>query len=347
MKGKMKATILHGPNDLRLEEVDIPEIGPNEVLVKVIVDGVCPSGVHAVKRGIKWGPPDALFPGFPGHEFSGIVIEVGERVSHLKEGDRVVADLIIPCGKCRLCRSGRDNLCPNIGKLGYFSWAEYIKTPGNQTYKFSDSITFEEAAFTEPLSTVLHSVKRANIPYGGNVVIIGSGPMGLLHLQLTKRLFGAYVIMVDLREDRLRIAEHFGADAVFVPDEKLPQEIERLTDGQKADTVIVTAGSTIAQESALNLVARGGTIILFAGIHLIEKPSIQLDPNFVHYGEVDIRGSSDKTRDEFFRALKLIEHKAVDVKSLITHKFSLEEYKKALEVFDKKEGLKIMIYPSK
>ncbi len=346
MKDKMKATILYGPGDLRLKEVNIPKIGPDEVLVKVVVDGLCPTGVNAVKKGIKWGPPDAPSLGFPGHEFSGIVVKVGNNVKHLKEGDRVVADLIIPCGKCTFCRTGKHNLCPNNTGLGYFSWAEYIKTLGSQTYRFSDSTKFEEAAFTEPLSTVLHCIKRANIPFGGYLVVIGSGPMGLLHLQLAKRIVGARVIMLDLIDDRLKIAKRMGAYAVLKPSEDLPEKIKELTGGEGVHSVIVTAGSTAAQESAFDLVSYGGTVVFFAGIHLVDKPTISVNPNFIHYKEVDIRGAFDKTKEEFVRALRLIEQGVLNIEHLVTHKFPLEKFMRAIEVYEKKEGLKIMIYPT-
>ena len=347
MKEKMMATMLYGPGDLRLVEVNVPEVGPDEVLVEVMVDGLCPTGVNAIKKGTKWGPPDAPSLGFPGHEFSGVVVKVGKKVEHLKEGDRVVADLIIPCGRCSFCRSGRHNLCPNMSGLGYFSWAEYIKTLGTQTYKFSDGTRFEEAALTEPLSTVLHCIKRANIPPGGYLVVIGSGPMGLLHLQLAKRIAGARVIMLDLLDQRLKIAEKMGAYASLKPDKNLPEKIKELTDGNGANSVIVTVGSTTAQENAFDLVADGGTVVFFAGIHLLNTPMISINPNFIHYKEVDVRGAFDKTKEEFVRALKLIEQGVLNVDLLITHKFPLNEFKKAIEVYEKREGLKVMIYPQK
>ena len=341
----MRATLLYGPNDLRVEEVEIPSLGPHEILVKVITDGVCPSGLHAVRSGIQWGPPGVKMPGFPGHELSGEVVKVGESVEGINVGDRVVADLILRCGKCYYCRTSRNNLCINKGRLGYFSWAEYIKTIDYQTYKISDGISHEEAAFTEPLACALHGNKVANIPPGGNVVIIGAGPMGLLHLQLAKNLSGARVIISDFIERRLKIAKSLGADEVLKPDEGLVGKVMEISEGEGANSVIVTVGSPEVQQGSMKLVANGGTVLLFAGIHVVGEPSMSVNPNKIHYGEVDLRGSFEKTSDEFLKALKLIELGVVKTKPLVSHRFPLDKVMEALDVAERLEGLKVMIHP--
>jgi L-iditol 2-dehydrogenase len=342
---KMRATALYGPSDLRVEEFDVPKLGPHEVLVKVVADGVCPSGVHAVRNGVQWGPPGVKMPGFPGHEFSGDVVEVGDSVEKIKVGDRVVSDLILRCGRCYYCRTGRQNLCVAKGRLGYYSWAEYIKTIDYQTYKISDDTSYEEAAFTEPLACALHGNLRANIPPGGNVVIIGAGPMGLLHLQLAKNLSGARVIISDLVDGRLKIAKSLGADEASKPNEGLTEKVMEISEGRGADSVIVTVGNPKVQEESIKLVASGGTVLIFAGIHTLGEPATTINPNKIHYGDVDLRGSFDKTADEFVRALKLIELGVVDTKPLVTHRFSLDEVMKAIDAAEKLEGLKVMIRP--
>lgn len=345
IKSKMKATILHGPDDLRIEEVDVPDLKPHEVLIKVNADGVCPTGVHAVRNGTKWGPPDKKLPGFPGHELAGEIVKTGGEVEDLDINDRVVSDLIIKCGKCHYCRTGRSNLCENIDKTYYFSWAEYVKGVDFQTYRIPDNVSDEEAAFTEPLACVLHSIKRAKIPLGGNVAILGLGQMGLLHLQLAKNMFGATVVGSDPVENRRELAKSLGADEVFPPSESLPSEVKESVEDGRIDSVIVTVGNEKVQEESLKLVGKSGTIIFYAGIHGVEEPSIEIDPNKVHYGEATIQGSYDKTAHEFLTSLKLISSGVVDLEPLISNTYPLSDFEKAMDALDQNEGIKQIIHP--
>jgi L-iditol 2-dehydrogenase len=336
---RTRATVLYGPNDLRLEEVDLPDLEEKEVLVRVAVDGICPSGVHAVRDGIKWG--QGMLPGFPGDEFSGEVVEAGEKVEGIKVGDRVVGNVAITCGRCCYCMSGRENLCSNR-RLRYLSWAEHIKIFDFQVHRIPDHVTYEEAAFAEPLACALHGVKRARIKPGDDVLIVGSGPMGLLHLQLAKKVYGARVIAVDLNEERLRVARSMGADGTINPGaEDIAERVDELTEGIGANSVIVTVGDQKVQEDSLKFAASGGTVVLFAGIHGVEKPSINVNLK----NEVDVRGSFDKTDEDFVRALKLICDHVIDLKPLITHRLPLEKYGEGMEIVERREGLKVMLYP--
>jgi len=339
----MRATRLYGPNDLRVEEVGVPELGPHEVLIRVRVDGLCPTGVHAVERGVVWGEPGV---GFPGHEFAGDVVAVGPHVEGVGVGDRVVGELLIKCGRCYYCRSGRSNLCRNSRWVGYFSWAEYVKTYDYVTYRIPEGVTYEAAAFTEPLSCCLNAVGVANISPGDDVLVIGSGPMGLLIAQLARWARGARVILSDVLDSRLSHARRLGfKDLVNPLREDVQGRVRELTDGLGASAVIVTVGDTRVQEEALGMVRPGGTVVFFAGVHGVRESPVRVNSNFIHYGEVVVTGAFDKTSEQFYRALKLISIGTVDVEALITHRFPLEEVGRAMEVFRGREGLKIMIYP--
>ena len=339
----MKATRLYGPGDLRLEEVPVPEIGPHEVLIKVHVDGLCPTGVHAVERGRLWGEPGI---GFPGHEFAGEVVAVGPHVKDIKVGDRVVGELLIKCGRCYYCRIGKSNLCLNSRWVGYFSWAEYVKTYDFAVYKIPDNVSNEAATFTEPLSCCLNAIMPLNIRPGDDVLIIGSGPMGLLLAQLAMTLKGARVIVSDINDKRLEFAAKFNIrDRINPLKENQVEKVKELTDGLGASAVIVTVGDTKVQEEAMKLVRPGGVVNFFAGVHGVRESLISINSNLVHYGEVTVTGSFDKTSEHFMRALKLISIGAVKVEELITHKFPLDDVHKAMEVFRRREGIKIMIYP--
>lgn len=343
---RMKATILHGPNDLRIEEVDVPEPGPHEVIIKVRVDGICPSGIRAVKSGRQWGPPGIRLPGFPGHEFSGEVEAVGPHVEGIKVGDRVVADTIIRCGRCYYCKVGRSNLCISTRNSGYYSWAEYMKVYDFQVYKVPDHVSYEAAAFTEPLACAFNGVEQANIRPGDDVVVIGAGPMGLLISQLVKNIKGARVIVSDLIDNRLEVASKLGADYVINPDKQnVAERVKNLTDNLGANAVIVTIGSIKAIESSFELVRPAGTIVFFAGMQPDVEPVVRINPNFIHYKEINITGAYDKTPYQFGRALKFISQGLVKVEPLITHKVPLEKVHEGIKIVEEKKGLKVMVYP--
>lgn len=342
----MKATILYGPNDIRVEEVPVPKPGPHEVIIRVHVDGICPTGVHAIKLGKQWGPPGVRIPGFPGHEFAGEVVAVGEHVKGIKVGDRVVAELLARCGTCYYCRIGKPNLCTNIRRTGYMSWAEYVKTYDFLTYKIPDHISYEEAAFTEPLACCLNGIEQANIRPGDDVLVVGAGPMGLLIAQLAKNVKGARVIVSDLLDTRLETARKLGIHATINPRKvNIVEKVKELTDGMGPNVVIVTVGDTKVQEESVKMVRPAGTVVFFAGVHISGEPLISVNSNFIHYGEVNITGAYDKTPEQFRRALKLITIGAIKVKPLISHRIPLDKIHEGIEIVDKRKGLKVMVYP--
>lgn len=341
---KMIATKLYGPNDIRLEEFDTPTPGPYDVIIKVEVNGICPSGKDAIRHGKNWGPPG--LPGHPGHEFSGVVVAVGEKVTKVKEGDRVVAETQIRCGECFYCRIGKPNLCLKRRGTGYFAYAEYLLSHESVTHKFPERVAFEEAAFTEPLACALNGFESLNKRPGGTVVVIGSGPMGLLHMQLAKNAGGAKVIISDLIDNRLKVAKELGAHVTVNPKkEDIAEVIKAETDGLGADNVVVTIASPAVMEEALKLVRKGGTVNYFAGVHSDEPVYVKVDPNIIHYGEVILTGSFDKTPDQFKRALDLIVNGTINVKPLVSHKLPITKLMEGLDIVDQRKGLKVMIYP--
>jgi len=338
----MRATVLRG-SSLQIEEVEMPTPGPGEVLIAPERSGLCPSGVAAVTGDSTWGYTDPV--GFPGHEFSGDVIEVGDGVSHVSPGERVVADLELRCGTCAYCRSGRENLCPDRSGLGYFSHAEYVKAVGDQTYRVPDSVNYEAAAFTEPLSCVLHSVSNAGLPRSGTVLVVGAGQMGLLHLKLLRSLSNADVIVTDLREDRRARAERFGADLVCSPADDLETTVREFTDDEPLACAFVTVGNTTVQEETFALLDRGAPVVLYAGIHADGTPTLDIDPNRIHYGERSVVGSNSKTGEEFIRALEMIGKGDLGVTDLVTDRLPLSEIDRGVRAVSEQETIKTMITP--
>lgn len=331
----MKAAVIYGPKDIRIEEATLPTIKDDEVLVKVKVCGVCPFDMRAYTGIKKLSKPTIL-----GHEVSGIIEEIGRGVSEFKKGDRVVLDLAIRCGKCRYCRAGKGNLCENLGPLpGAF--AEYTKAPVSNVFRISEDLSFEEASFTEPLASSLNGIERGQIRLGDNVVIIGAGQIGLMLIQLAK-LSGAQVIVSDMLENRRKKASELGADVVIDPSkEDVAQKVRSITNNFGADAVIIAVGNTKAIEEGIKMTGKAGRVVLFGAVW--PQTTIQTDPNHIHYDEIVITGAEMRTLDQFARSLDLLAKKKVHVKQLITHRYPLEKIKEAFETALSGEGIKNLI----
>lgn len=343
-KGRMKAAFLYGPKDIRIEEMEIPKPDKGEVLVRVKAIGICPSDVR-IYEGVyrkKLTPYGKESYGLSGHEWSGEIVEVGGGVKDFSVHDRVVPEIIVPCGRCKFCMKGMTNLCINKSNVvrGY---AEYAKAPAKQMFKIPGNISFEETCFTEPLAVCIHTNEIISPKLGGNVVIIGGGPMGLLHLQLTQ-LSGAKVILSELIERRLELSKKMGADIVINPNKQdLGSKVKTLTNGYGADAVIVATGGKAAIEDAFKTVSSAGTIVIFGGTYPPTK--IEVDPNIIHYGEIKVTGSYDHMPIHVEKALKILSSKMVNVKQLISHSIPLNKLKEGFEIVKNAKGLKVIVKP--
>lgn len=340
----MRAALLYGPGDLRIEEVETPTPCGHEVLVRVRCIGICPSdvrvyeGVYKRKMGSYGKDSFGLF----GHEWSGEVVEIGDSVEDFSVGDRVVPEIIIPCGTCRPCRRGLTNLCVNKVNVtrGY---AEFAKAPSKNLLRIPENVSFEEAAFSEPIAVCLHANEVASIRPGDFVLVIGGGPMGLLNMQISK-LSGASVIVSEVVEERLEVARRMGADMAVNPaKESLSERVKEATGGYGADAVIVATGNKAAIESAFEAVGPAGTVVLFGGTYPPAKA--EFDPNLVHYGEVRVAGSYDHLPVHMEKALRLLSARLIDVKNLISHTFGLEQLKEGFELVRSGRALKVLIRP--
>jgi len=340
----MRAAILHEPLKLEITEVETPKPRENEILVRVRAIGVCPSDVRyylgiGVHRLIKYGKDSY---GLIGHEWSGEVCEIGPKVEGIDVGDRIAQDHLVPCGICRYCGMGLTNLCLN--KVHYLrGFAEYALAYAPNVYKLSEGVSFEEAAFAEPLSCVVHAQRIACIRPRDVVVIIGAGPMGLLHMQLAK-LAGALVVITDMVKERVKKEKDLGADyAVDITEEDPIILVKYITNGIGADKVIVSVGGKRPIEQSFQIARKNGIIVLFGGT--VPPENIEVNPNIIHYGEIIVTGSTDYTREDFRRTIELINNRRLRLKELITHTFPLEKLKEAFETVVAKKGLKVMVHP--
>ncbi|MET0133567.1 MAG: zinc-binding dehydrogenase [Kibdelosporangium sp.] len=332
----MKAALLYGPADLRVEEVPDRTPGPGEVLVRVTASGVCPSDI----RTYTGSASGSRAPWTPGHEVAGVVAAAGPDVE-LAEGDGVVLDWRGVCGVCRECRRGAANFCAALYKYPIAGFAEYTTMPVTQTRSLPPGLSAEAACFAEPLACVVNAHRAIPLDHlGDDLLVIGAGPIGLLHTQVA-RSRGARVIVADTRADRLETAKQVGAHDVVEVDGDAGEDIRALTEGRGADAVVVTVGAPAVISSSLGMAARNGTVNLFAGTH--PKGTFELDPDIPHYDQISLTGSHDFAPADFTAALRLLQFGMVDTGPLVTHRFGLEDVRAAFETTRAQTGLKSII----
>ncbi|MGY5859585.1 MAG: zinc-binding dehydrogenase [Candidatus Thorarchaeota archaeon] len=345
MTRKMKAAMYYGIGDVRYEEVDIPKIGPGELLIKVGTALTCGTDVKTYKRGhpllIKQTP--ALF----GHEYAGTIEEVGEGVEKFKVRMRVVATNSAPCGECFYCKRDMPNLCEwSKEHLANGAFAEYMRVPEAivrfNTHQIPDSLSFRDAALTEPLACVVHGIEESNIKLGDTVVVIGAGPIGQMLTMLAKKNGASTVIVSDLAELRRDIALKAGADIVIDPSKEDPVErVKKETEGRGADVVIEAVGIRQTWEQAVAMTRDAGTTVLFGGAASGTK--FELDTGRFHYGQLTIKGVFHLKPRHVERALKLIIAGDVNTDLLISHEMPVEKIGEALELMGAGKTMKISI----
>ncbi|WP_436761770.1 zinc-binding dehydrogenase [Streptosporangium sp. V21-05] len=334
----MKSARLYGHDDLRIEDVPDPRAGSGEAVVEIHASGVCPSDIRSY-TGSGTAKRD---PWTPGHEVAGVITELGDgQTGGFSVGDRVVLDWRGVCGRCHECARGAANFCENLVKFPIAGFAEATVMPVGQLRAVPDGLSLEAASFCEPLACVVNAHRGLAMPLACNVLVVGAGPIGLLHTQVA-RSRGARVIVADMKADRLATATALGAhDVVDASAGDTRQAVRALTEGRGADVVIVTVGSPAVISSAFELVARNGAVNLFAGTH--PKGTVELNPDVPHYDQVAITGSHDFVPNDFATALRLLGFGMVDVAPLISHRFSLDSVVDAFETTRQQKGLKSLV----
>jgi L-iditol 2-dehydrogenase len=343
----MKAAMYYGIGDVRYEETDVPIIGPGEILVKVGTALTCGTDVKTYKRGhpilIKHTP--ALF----GHEYAGTIEAVGEGVQSFKEGMRVVATNSAPCGECYFCKRNMPNLCAQLkDSLVNGAFAEYIRVPEGvvrwNTHQIPDSLSFRNAALTEPLACVVHGIEESNIKLGDTVVIIGAGPIGQMMIMLAKKSGASTVIASDLADLRRSVATKAGADITINPSQEDPVErVREETSGRGADVVIEAVGLPKLWEQAVSMTRDAGTTVLFGGA--ASGTTFEVDTVRFHYGQLTLKGVFHLKPKHVEQALQLIIAGDVNPDLLISHTMPLDRINEALEMMSEGRSMKIAISP--
>lgn len=334
----MKVARFHAPGDIRIEDAPEPQAGPGELKIRVRNCSTCGTDAKIFKYGHHHIRP----PRVMGHEIAGEVVGTGARV-------QVIA--AIPCGTCAECLRGRLTVCPDQESMGYHydgGFAEYMIVPAkvlavDGVNPIPDGVGFAEASVAEPLACVLNGQSLAGVGAGDDVVVMGAGPIGCLHVRLARARGASRVFLVDVNAERLAMAADLvRPDAVI--DSDAVAQVLKLTGGRGADVVITAAASGAAQEQAVRMAARQGRVSFFGGLPK-DDPVIALDSNLVHYRELTIVGANGSSPAHNAEALRLVSEGAVTVSDLITHRLPLPRVLDGIDLVSRGAAIKVTIEP--
>lgn len=336
--GSMKAARLHKIGEgLRLDLVEIPVVGPDEVLVKIRASGICHSDIN-YRDGV--GKVDRL-PMILGHEISGTVAQKGSRVEAIEVGDRLVIHYVISCGKCQFCRSGRETYCENyqmIGKDVDGGFAEYVKVPANNALRLPETVPFDQAAILGcAVSTAFHALRRGGVKDEDSIVVYGVGGLGAHAIQMSAKILKASnIIAVDVVDEKLRLAKRLGAKNVVNPSkEDVADRIRSMTDGTGADVVIDFVGREKTVEDAIACAGKGGRIVIVG----ISSEELHISPYSTIIGkEIGLVGVNDHLRSELRELIEFASSGRIDLSASITHRVSLEDVNQGIQILERKLG---------
>ena len=340
----MKAAVLYGKEDVRIEERIIPEIDEGQVLIRVKAVGVCPTDVKAYY----FGSNSISLPRILGHEVSGIV-EKSKNAS-LRPGTRVNVAADVPCLKCERCRRGLHNLCENLTSLGVGvdgGYSEYMVVPESFVDRYmvialADSISYEEATFIEPVAVSLHALSLISPRENDKAVIIGDGPNALIHLQLLERIFKLNdVSVIGLSESRLAVASGLGNIKAVNPSNTIGKISDAV--GKSVDIIDVTVGNKSALDEAMEIMDYGTRMLVFGGS--IKDTEIPVTMNSIHYTQRLYTGTTGTNLSHYTEAARIVNSGKLDLKSLYTKEFKLDQIKDAFEYSRNLSGLKGIIKP--
>jgi L-iditol 2-dehydrogenase len=332
-------------HDVRIQDVPIPEIGEDEALLKVMASGICGSDV------IEWyRVPRA--PLVLGHEATGVIDKVGDKVTSVKPGDRVFVSHHVPCNKCRYCKRGYHTACHTLHTTNYYpgGFSQYIRIPKINLdyglYRLPDDMSYEEGTFIEPLACVSRGQRLANLQKSDTVLIVGSGIAGILHVQLAKFKGVKKIVVSDINPYRLELAKKFGATDTINAKDNVPAKLKEANDGRLADQVVVCTGAASASLSALECVDNGGTILFFA----VPDPTVKLPVPINQFwkNEITMQTSYGAAPNDLEDSLRVLATKRLDVKDMITHRLPLTEAQEGFRLMaEAGQSLKVILEPNR
>ena len=339
----MHVAMYYNNQDVRLEDMAVPKIGPGELLIRTRASGICGSDLmewYRVKKA----------PLVLGHEITGEVAQVGAGVVAFRVGDRVFSSHHVPCGTCRYCAAGHQSVC-DLLRTTHFDpggFAEYIRVPKINvqlgTQRIPETMTFDEGSFIEPLACVVRAQRFARLAAGQTVLVIGSGISGLLHIQLARARGAARIVATDISDFRLNAARQFGADATIHGSDEVPARLRQLNDGRLADLVIVCTGAMPAMRQAVTSIDRGGTLLFFAPTAVgVDVPIPLFD---FWRDEISLVTSYAGSGKDLGESLELIRDYKVRVADMVTHRLPLAETQFGFQLAASgQDAIKVIIDP--
>ena len=339
-----KRAVFVGPRQIRVDELPIPEPGPRQALVKVKACALC-TWEQRMYTG-----QESYYPLAGGHEVAGELVKLGSQVfTDAQIGDRVMASPLTRCGYCESCRRGLDNICDNNRKPfretdvpGPAGLAEYILLEDYQLFRANNGTPFEDICLTEPLACVLRSVRKARVERADNVVVAGAGIMGLLHLILAKQI-GARVIVSELNPERAAFAQKMGADAVIDPtQDSFADQVKALTGGRGADVIFCAVSVAQAVEQAVEAVAKGGRVHVYASIYP-RGTKISIDPNPFHSKEIVLTGTMSQDKEDVLQTVRMISRGLIDLKPFISLVLPFEKLEEGLQAATRPDTYRVVV----
>lgn len=341
----MRVAVYYNNDDIRIEEIPRPEIGPKEIMVRVVASGICGSDVMEWYR-IKKAPRVL------GHEIAGEIAEVGAEVSEYSVGQRVFVSHHVPCNECRYCKAGYHTVCATLRTTNFDpgGFAEYVRVPEvnvrNGVFLLPDEVSFDEGTFVEPLGCVARGQRFAGVKAGDTVLVIGSGIAGLMHIQLARIKMVARIISTDISDQRLEAALRFGADVVINARENVVESVKKANEGRLADIVIVCTAAMPAFQQAFESVDCAGTLLLFAPT--APDVSVPLPLYDIYFKSAKIVFSYAAVKDDIVEAIELLRSRKFNAEDMITHRYGLNGIKKGFDlVAQAQNSIKVIIYPGK
>ncbi len=342
----MRVAMYYNNQDVRVEEMPVPAVGPGELLVRVEASGICGSDVMEWYR-------IARAPLVLGHELAGVVTQVGDGVDRYRVGDRVLVTHHVPCNTCYHCLNGHHTVCDTLRQTTFDpgGFTEYLRVPAINVDRgvclLPEEVSFEDATFVEPLGCVLRAQQRAALPAGRSVLVLGSGLTGLLHIQLAGALGAGRIMATDMVDYRLEAARRFGAEAVFRASEDVPARLLEVNEGRLADLVVVCTGAIPALQQALQSVERGGTVLFFAPTEPGATLSVSVNDTFFR-NNVTLTTSYAAGPADLATALELIRSRRVRVGDMITHRLGLADTGLGFKLTSESHSsLKVIVEPQR
>lgn len=349
----MNAGVFHGIEDIRYERVPKPEITDDEFLLKVRAVAICGSDLRTYLH----GHAKVKCPQILGHEFAGDIVKVGSNVHGVEVGDHVSVHPGIPCGHCYYCQRGLQNLCidrPGIGTVLPGAFAEYVKIPkktleAGTVFHIPEGKSYELAALGDPTVSALHGEEELDVRLGDTLCILGAGSIGILHAMIARLKGASQIILVNRSPERLekarkmRVADHYFC---LKTDGDLVEFVKSLTDGMGANKVCVANTAKASAVQAMSIVAKGGKVELFAGFPK-DDPSLGIDGNIIHYGEVSVIGSMGSTPRQFQQAEHLLVNETIPAERLITHRLPLSQINEGFGLMRRGECFKVILDPTR